>query len=54
MHTKFQLENLKGSEHSEDLGIDRKVILGWILRKERGEVWTGFIWLRVGTSGRLL
>jgi hypothetical protein len=22
--------------------------------RERGELWTGFIWLRVGTSGGLL
>jgi hypothetical protein len=25
-----------------------------ILQKQSGEVWTGFIWLRTGTSGRLL
>jgi hypothetical protein len=31
-HT-FWLENLKGRDHSEDLGIDRKIILEWILKK---------------------
>jgi hypothetical protein len=38
MHTTFWLENLKGRDHMEDLGIDEKME-------------TGFIWLRTGTSG---
>jgi len=29
----FWLENLKGIDHSEDLGIDGKIILEWILGK---------------------
>jgi hypothetical protein len=29
----FWLENLKGRDHSEDLGIDGKIILQWILGK---------------------
>jgi hypothetical protein len=33
MHRIFWLENLKGRNHSEDLGIDRKIILEWILGK---------------------
>jgi hypothetical protein len=31
-----------------------KIILEWIVGKLDGEVWTGFIWLRIGTSGGLL
>jgi hypothetical protein len=31
VHTKFLLENLKEKDHSEDLGIDEKIILQWIL-----------------------
>jgi len=31
MHKKFLSENLKGRDHSEDLGIDEKIILEWIL-----------------------
>jgi hypothetical protein len=27
------LENLKGRDHSENLGVDRKIILEWILGK---------------------
>jgi hypothetical protein len=26
----------------------------WILERHDGVVWTGFIWLRIGTSGELL
>jgi hypothetical protein len=48
------LENLKESYHLEDLGINRKIISEWILGKYGGKVWTGFIWLRIGTSGRPL
>jgi hypothetical protein len=38
----------------EDPGLDRKVILKGIFRKSDGEVWTGLLWLRVGTGGRYL
>jgi hypothetical protein len=41
MHIIFRLEKLKVRDHLEDLGI-------------RGKVWTGCIWFRIGTSGRLL
>jgi hypothetical protein len=47
------LENLKERGHSENLGVDGK-ILEWILGKYGGKVWTGCIWARIGTSGRLL
>jgi hypothetical protein len=33
MHTTFLLENLKGRDHSEDMGIDGAKILEWILGK---------------------
>jgi len=33
MHTKFWLEYLHGRDHSEDLGVDIKIILEWILGK---------------------
>jgi hypothetical protein len=47
-------EHLKGSDHSEDLGVDGKIILEWILGKQGGKLWTGFIWVGIGTSGGLL
>jgi hypothetical protein len=33
MHTKFWSENLKERDHSEDLGVDRKILLEWLLGK---------------------
>jgi hypothetical protein len=33
MHTIFWVEKLKERDHLEDLGVDEKIILGWILRK---------------------
>jgi hypothetical protein len=32
-HTKFWSENLKGRDHVEDVDIDRRIILQWILGK---------------------
>jgi hypothetical protein len=54
MRTKFWSENLTGRDYSEDLGVDRKIILECILRKYGGEMWIGCVWLRIGTSGGLL
>jgi hypothetical protein len=45
------LENLKGKDHLEDVGIDGKIILEWVLGKQGR---TEFIWLRIGISGDLL
>jgi hypothetical protein len=53
MHTVFSLGNLKGREHLEDLGMDRKIILEWIFEKECGKLWTGCTLLRIGSSGGL-
>ena len=38
----------------EDLIIDRRIMLKGMLKKYHGSAWTGLIWLRTGTSGRLL
>jgi len=35
----------------EDPGVDGKIILTRIVRKWNEEVWTGSIWLRIGTVG---
>jgi hypothetical protein len=54
IHTKFMFERLKGRDHLEEAGIDRRMILTWALNKQNGRMWTGFIWLRIWTNGRLL
>jgi hypothetical protein len=35
-------ENLKGREHAEDLDVDGRIILQWILEKQSGRLQTGF------------
>jgi hypothetical protein len=41
-------------DHLEDPGIDGRTILRCIFRKWDVGVWTGLIWLRIGTGGRHL
>jgi hypothetical protein len=45
---------MKGGDHFEALGTDESIILKWILEKQDGKVWNGFIWLKIGTNGRVL
>jgi hypothetical protein len=47
---KIWSENMKGRDHSEDLGIDRSIILKWILEEAVWKLCSGFIYLRTGTS----
>jgi hypothetical protein len=51
-YAKFLLQNLKGRDHLEDANVNGRIILEWILKKYSGNLWTGFIQLRVGISGR--
>jgi hypothetical protein len=53
MHTIFWLDNLKGSDRSDDISLDVRIILEWTLGKESRKMCTGCIWLRIETSGRL-
>jgi hypothetical protein len=41
-------------DHLEYLDTDGRITLKLILKKQGGMVWTGFTWLRRGTSSRLL
>jgi hypothetical protein len=51
---KIFVEYLKGRDHFEDLSIHGKIILQRILEEYVGKVCTGFNWLKIGTSGRIL
>jgi hypothetical protein len=52
-HTRFWWGNLRERDHFEDLDIDGRIILKWTLKLYDGRAWTGLLWLRIGTSGRL-
>jgi hypothetical protein len=38
----------------EDPGVDRRIILKWIIKLWDGEAWTGLIWLKTRSCGGLL
>jgi hypothetical protein len=52
--TGFLWESQKEKDHFEDQGVDVRMGSEWILRRLAGGVWSGFNWLRLGASGRLL
>jgi hypothetical protein len=41
-------------ETTSKTGEDEGIILKLILWKQGGSVWTGFVWLRIGTGGWFL
>jgi hypothetical protein len=45
--------DLREGDHFKEPGIDRRIILKWILMTLDG-AWTGLIWLKIGTCGELL
>jgi hypothetical protein len=48
------LGNLREKDHLEDLGIDGRMLLKWILKKTGAVAWIALVWLRIGTGERLL
>jgi hypothetical protein len=47
-------ESQKERDHQEDQDVGGLIILGWILERWDGVMWTGLVWLRIGTGGELL
>jgi hypothetical protein len=43
----------KESDHWEDQDVGGRTVLKWILERLDGMVWTGSIWVRIGTGGGL-
>jgi hypothetical protein len=43
----FRRKTWRKGTTPEDLGVDGKIILLWVC----GQLWTGFIWLRIRISG---
>jgi hypothetical protein len=41
-------------DNLQDLGIVEKIILKYILEKQDGRAWTGYVWNRVGMGCGLL
>jgi len=44
----------KGKKLLLELGVEGCIILKWSLKKKDVRAWTGFNWLRLGSSGRIL
>jgi len=49
----YLCENLRKNDDFEDLGINGMIILKQLLKQQDRRAWTGFMFLRIGTSGGL-
>jgi hypothetical protein len=42
---------LTEGDHFEDMVVDGRIILKWMLKRWDGEALIGLFWLRIGTGG---
>lgn len=54
MHTVVWWVNLKAKEHVEDLSMDRRTLLKWVVKEQGWRTWTAFVCYWIGTSCRPL
>jgi hypothetical protein len=54
VHTGYWWRNLRERDHLGNPGVDRRIIVRWILKKWNRELWIGLIWLRIGIIGIML
>jgi hypothetical protein len=45
---------MKENDHLGDIGMEGRIILKSILKRQGVKIWTGVMWLRKGTSGSLV
>jgi len=50
VYTGFWWGNLRERKYLGDPGVDGRIILRWIFRQWDVGVWTGSIWLMIGTG----
>jgi hypothetical protein len=48
------VENQRERDHKKDQDVGGWIILGGILERWDEVMWTGLVWLRIGTGGELL
>jgi hypothetical protein len=53
-HVGYWWESQKERDHYEDQDVGGWIILGLILERWDGVMWTGLVWLRIGRGGELL
>jgi len=51
MHTGFWWGRSYGNNHLQDLDIEWRKMLKWVLKKWGGEEWIGLIWPEMVTGG---
>jgi hypothetical protein len=45
---------MKRRDHLRDIGVDGRIVLKWVLRKHRDNMWIGLLWLRAGSNDLFL